>query len=94
MAAKPERDRQCEVIVNEILCFIANNINSIPTDDIILLCEHFYEDINVEAAKLELFSLTLFKNKEDTLKHATRKGAKKKQKSIEDIINKMHELDS
>ena len=45
------------MVVNEVLCFISNNIYLMPKHNIIKLCSDFYSDMEVESVKKTLFQL-------------------------------------
>ncbi|KAJ8050291.1 hypothetical protein HOLleu_03433 [Holothuria leucospilota] len=83
---------QPDFIINELLCYISNEIKVLSLETIVTICDNFYSDAAVEHAKQLLFSLPLFKDKEATLKFITRKGGNKKHKNLEDIITKIKEV--
>ena len=66
-----DRDIADCIVVNQLLCFITNNIDiiSLPTDTIVQLCENVYDNAEVELSKSFLFASCA---KGD--RHFTRKG--------------------
>lgn len=74
-----------DIVINELLCYILNKIELLPSETIIKICDNFYPEKVVETTKQLLFSLPVFKNSDETLKLTTRKGPCRKLKNLEDI---------
>ena len=70
-----------QVIVNELLCFVTNKIDSLPFESITQLCMGSFEDMEIEQAKATLFSSC----KEET-KMRKRHGANKTKNNLVDIL--------
>ena len=78
------------LVSNELLCFVANKIDTIPTDTIVLLCAGQYDNGVIETAKRTLYDLCPCGNS----RYIQRKGHKKKTQNLEDIVKRLHEYDS
>ena len=49
--------RQPEIVVNELLCFITNKMQTLPMQMIVQLCVSFYDDDVILSAKTKLHEL-------------------------------------
>ena len=78
------------LVSNELLCFIANKMNTVPTDTIVMLCTNQYDSGDIENAKRILFNLCPCGNG----RYIQRKGGKKNVLNLEDIVRRFHEYDS
>ena len=76
------------VIINELLCFVVNKLDLLPTETIAQLCVTSFQDVEIEAAKKQLFELCA---DDTTCRMITRKGPKKINQNMEDIIKLLHE---
>ena len=47
------------LVSNELLCFVVNKIDTVPTDTIVLLCAGQYDNGVIETAKRTLYDLCL-----------------------------------
>ena len=77
------------VVVNELLCFVNNKINLLPSETVIQLCVKHYKPDEIETAKRKLFEVC-----PSNTKMLTRKGPKKNVQNLEDVVKRMNELDS
>ena len=60
------------VVVNELLCFVNNKINLLPSETVIQLCVKHYKPDEIETAKRKLFDVCPCDSR-----MLTRKGQKK-----------------
>ena len=76
-----------QIIVNELLSFIAYKLQLMAPDTIIQLCTSFYSEADIDTAKVLLFDLCAdHDDRQDrTIKRAS--GPKKKQLSLKDIVS-------
>ena len=76
------------VVINELLCYVLNKIDSVPVDTLTrLVSENFPED-ETETAK-NLLSIHV----EDSLKAGKRRGQNKKKLDLEEIVKMVVECD-
>ena len=81
-------DGDMATIINELLCYILNKIDSVPQDTLVhLIAENFNEE-EVEAAKSLLCA-----HVENSLKTGNRRGQNKKKLNIQDIYKMTLECD-
>ena len=75
-------------VVNELLCFVQNKVESLPADPLIKLCTEFYSVDIIIAAKKVLYETV-------TAKHhfIERRGTGKAKASMQDIIRVFQEMD-
>ena len=78
-----------KVVLNSLLCFINNKKDELPSDTIVNLCLKVFNTSDIEIAKEELAALT-----PNGARIKKRVGPKKDTTNLEDIVKKMHELDS
>ena len=76
------------MIANELLCFVHNKINVLPSDTIVQLCEKHYRCQDIETAKRKLFEVC-----PTEARYVQRKGHKKNTLNLDDIVKRFHELD-
>ncbi len=76
-----------QVIVNEMLCYIQNRMNNVSVDYLEKSVCNFYNDVQVEGAKTQLFDYC----REGT-RHKKRQGPRKKSQNVTDIIDKFNEV--
>ena len=77
------------VIINELLCFLVNKMDSLTTDMLVkLCCDHFGDD-EVELAKKTLFEFC----RNDSGRLVKRQGQNKRFNNVMDMIKLLHELD-
>ena len=84
-AADYQRQRLADsstIMVNELLCFAQNKMNTLPYDYIVKLCVDSYCDSDIENAKRTLFSVV--QTDERMIK---RKGMDKSTNNMKDILN-------
>ena len=67
-------------IINELLCYMLNKVDSVPQDTLVRLISENFEDAEVEAAKSLLCAHVA-----DSIKAGNRRGQNKKQLNIQDI---------
>ena len=91
VAQPPGSDTGSGVIINELLCFVANKLDLLPTETIVQLCVTSFQDAEIEDAKKQLFEMCA---DETTTRLITRKGPKKASQNMEDIIKMLHEKGS
>ncbi|XP_070546947.1 uncharacterized protein [Ptychodera flava] len=77
------------IIVNELLCFVWNKIDVLPSDMIVKLCVDTYDDKDVEQAKRLLFDSCNF----DRSRFIRRQGQNKRSNNVQDMLALFHELD-
>ena len=68
-------------IINELLCYMLNKVDSIPQDTLVRLISENFNDDEVETAKSLLCS-----HVDDSVKAGNRRGQNKKQLNIQDIF--------
>ncbi len=73
-----------ELIVCELLCFIQNKLDTLPTDTIVQLCVNHYKSSEIVAAKR-----TLSEACKSVKRLKQRKGGKKDELNVSDIIIEM-----
>jgi len=76
------------IIINELLCYILNKVDSVPQDTLVQLISENFNDDEIETAK----SL-LCMHVEDSVKAGNRRGQNKKQLNIQDIYKMTLECD-
>ena len=76
------------VVINELLCFVANKQECLPPETISQLCLSTFSEGEIESAKKQLYELCC---DESTPRIIHRKGPKKNAQNLEDIIKLMHE---
>ena len=81
-----------KVIVNELLCFIANKFDSVDSDSLVLLCTKAFTDEDITAAKAILKDACDTLDFLGSLRITGRTGNDKGKRSMEDIIAMMHKL--
>ena len=79
------------VVINELLCFVANKQECLPPETISQLCLSTFGEAEIESAKKQLYELCC---DESTPRIIHRKGPKKNAQNLEDIIKLMHERGS
>ena len=77
------------VVVNELLCFVNNKINLLPSETVIQLCVKQCKPDEIKTAKLKLFEVC-----PSDSRMLTRKGPKKFFQNLEDVVKRTNELDS
>ena len=81
-----------KVIVNELLCFIANKFDSVDSDSLVLLCTKAFTVEDITAAKAILKDACDTLDVLGSLRVTGRTGNDKGKRSMEDIIAMMHKL--
>ena len=76
-------------IVNELLCFVVNKMDTLPFDYLVKLCSDFYSESEIDAAK-EIISKLGPTDK----RYPKRKGQNKKVTTVQDILRIMLELET
>ena len=71
-------------ILDELLCFVQNKINLMDVDSVVKLCTDFYSDETITASKEKLIDLDVHANIRSRI--ITRRGPKKNESNIKDII--------
>ena len=77
------------VVVNELLCFVNQKINLLPSETVIQLCVKHDKPDEIEMAKRKLFKVC-----PSDSRMLTRKGLKKNVQNLEDVVKRMNKLDS
>ena len=83
-----EISRQDSVIVEELLCFLANKIDVLPPQSIADLCRTTYDEGEIEAAKKRLFDLCADEN---SSRFRRRQGPKKSAVNLDDMMRLLQE---
>ena len=78
-----------EPVINELLCFVANKMDSLPFDYLVKLCSDFYADTEIEAAKQIVLQLG-----SPDKRYPKRKGQYKKISTMQDILHILLELET
>lgn len=76
-----------EVVVNEVLCFLFNKMDTINHDLLLKVCMDFYESSKIEAAKMLLFSFEAAKSVTRCVK---RQGPSRDKCNVDDILRIFH----
>ena len=76
------------MVVNELLCFVHNKINLLPSETITQLCSKHCKSEEIEVAKRKLYEVCPI----DT-KVLGRKGPKKNAQNLDDVVKRLNELD-
>ena len=80
-------------IIDELLCFIVNKMNTLDTDTLIRLCSETYSEDEAKTSKDLVFGL--LHNKEDPTslikRHSTKVSESKKVKDLRDILQLLQE---
>ena len=74
------------VVVNELLCFVNNKINLLPSETVIQLCVKQCKPDEIKTAKRKLFEVCL----SDSWM-LTRKGPKKLFQNLEDVVKRTND---
>ena len=77
------------VVINELLCFVVNKMDSLTTDILIKLCCDHYGDDEVESAKKTLFELC----NNESGRFVKRQGQNKRYNNLMDMVKLLHEID-
>ena len=77
-----------EIVVNELLCFVQNKMNMLPSETIVQLCSKHYRTDEIETAKKKLYEVC----PTDT-RVLNRKGPKKNVQNLDDVVKRLNELD-
>ena len=77
-----------EIVVNELLCFVQNKMNMLPSETIVHLCSKHYRTDESETAKKKLCEVC----PTDT-RVLNRKGPKKNVQNLDDVVKQLNELD-
>ena len=75
-------------IINELLCYMLNKVDSVPQDTLVRLISENFNDDEVETAKSLLCTHVV-----DSIKAVNRRGQNKKQLNIQDIYKMTLECD-
>ena len=80
-------DGRAQIVVNELLSFIAYKLQLMAPDTIVQLCASFFSEADIDSAKLLLFDLCA--DQDDRQDHMIKRasGPKKKQLSLKDIVS-------
>ena len=76
-------------IINEVLCFIQNEIGILEFDIIVQLCEENFDKATIEKSKEMLFDLC--HNESDKTVRRGRTGEHKSDRNLQDIYNLLQE---
>lgn len=71
------------LVIDELLCFIVNKMQLMPTESIVRLCTTSFSEGQIEASKKKLFDLCA---EESTIRFTRRIGQKKSALNIEDMV--------
>ena len=77
------------LIRNELLTFVSQKLNYMPTDSIVQLCVHFYDEEVIDAANL-LVHERCADSSDPSQWYRRRKGDRKKKATMEDIVGLLH----
>ena len=77
------------IIINELLCFITNKMDTMPIDTIIALCLSHYSDKDVEDGKQLLFDLC----GTESGRLIKRQGSKKSEHNLKDMLKILSETE-
>ena len=84
------------IIVDELLCFIANKLDIVTCDEIVSLCTTHFNDANIRQSKLTLFNVCQRGPDDDPpstgVKFRRCKGTNSAENNIKDIIKLFQEL--
>ncbi|ELU16947.1 hypothetical protein CAPTEDRAFT_200504, partial [Capitella teleta] len=80
-----------DIVICELLCFAVNRIDNTSNDIIIKLCTDFYSPKEIEHAK-ELLHNACSQSRSDLERLRPRKGPKKAQSDMTDILQLVHEM--
>lgn len=83
---------QAGCMVNELLCFVGNKVDSMPTDLIIKLVCDFYDEKEIESAKKMFFDLT-DDDRPSQMRNIKRQGPNKNTNNVTDIISLFQSLE-
>ena len=86
-----KRGHSREIVVDELLCFLSNKLDILPPSAIIQLKTSFYSDEEIEVAKKRLFDLCAGRGTVGVVRYSVKKGPKKSQNNIEDMIKLLNE---
>ena len=81
-----------DVIINELLCFIWNKVNTMTAEDIQALCLKCFDEDEVTAAKTILTDICNAAEVPDMDRYKRRTASNRTRKNLEDIIGMMHDL--
>ncbi|XP_035664532.1 uncharacterized protein LOC118408028 [Branchiostoma floridae] len=77
-----------DVIINDMLCFVVNKMDVLPTDVITKLCIETYSDDEVEAAKKLVFDLC-----KPNERYKKSRGTNRSATTMADILRVLHSMD-
>ena len=86
--SKQKHMAQGDVVIDELLCFVTNKLDVLPSDTIIQLCKNSFDDDEIEASKKLLFDLCA---NENTTRFKKRIGVDKGKHNMEDLIKLLQE---
>ena len=76
------------VVIDELLCFACNKIDTLPPQTIVELCVSTYTEGEIEAAKRRLFDICA---DDSTSRFRKRQGPKKSVQNVDDIVRLLQE---
>ncbi len=79
-------------VINEVLCFMCNKIDSLPYDILVKLVADTYSEDEVEKAKELLFARCVTGT--DGPRHIRRRGMHKKNNDLQDMMNILMDIES
>ena len=80
-----------KIVIDELLCFVSNKIDSVPASAIVQLCVSTYSPSQIEESKNVLFKIA---SSVSSSRKITRKNEMKSKHNIEDIIKLFQESDA
>ena len=84
------------IIVDELLCFIANKLQILQCEELIHMCTNVFTDVNIKDSKLKFFN-AINRGPQHAqpitgIKYQARKGTKSSETNLKDIISLFQEL--
>jgi len=81
------------IIVNELLCYVFNRIDTLPNEELVNIVSRFYDDAEINSALIILKdSVNQYLSSGSRRRLPKRIGKDKKVKSVEDICTLMHDF--
>ena len=80
-------DGRAQIVVNELLSFIAYKLQLMAPDTIVQLCASFFSEADIARAKVLLFELCADQDDREDRMIKRASGPKKKQLSLKDIVS-------
>lgn len=82
------------IVINEVLCFMIDRMDTLPSDSITKLCENGFNEADIASARDELYQYTTAEMRSSgRLSAQRRRGANQMSNNLADILLMLHDID-